>query len=165
MHRCVLALGSNLGDRGQTLFQAIGSIAKIPQTSLEGVSPLVESHALTPNGFDQSQPNYLNCVVEVRTDLSPEALLQEINKVEIKFGRERSEKWASRTLDIDIVTFGKLEIETDSLTIPHPRAHERGFVLVPWMLLDENAVLPGFGSVSQLAKKYASEVWVFEDAD
>jgi 2-amino-4-hydroxy-6-hydroxymethyldihydropteridine diphosphokinase len=107
----------------------------------------------------------LNCVVEVRTDLSPEALLQEINKVEIKFGRERSEKWASRTLDIDIVTFGKLEIETDALTIPHPRAHERGFVLVPWMLLDENAVLPGFGSVSQLAKKYASEVWVFEDAD
>ncbi|MFM1784702.1 MAG: 2-amino-4-hydroxy-6-hydroxymethyldihydropteridine diphosphokinase [Actinomycetota bacterium] len=165
MHRCVLALGSNLGDRGQTLFLAIGSIAKIPQTSLEGVSPIVESHALTPNGFDNSQPNYLNCVVEVKTDLSPKALLQEINSIETKFGRERSEKWASRTLDIDIVTFGKQEIETDGLIIPHPRAHERGFVLVPWMLLDENAVLPGFGSVSQLAQKYASEVWVIEDAD
>jgi 2-amino-4-hydroxy-6-hydroxymethyldihydropteridine diphosphokinase len=165
MHRCVLALGSNLGDRGQTLFQAIGSIAKISQTLLEGVSPVVESHALTPRGFDKSQPNYLNCVVEVKTNLSPEALLQEINFIETKFGRERSEKWASRTLDIDIVTFGKLELETDLLTIPHPRAHERGFVLVPWMLLDENAVLPGFGSVAELAKEYSSEVWVFEDAD
>lgn len=165
MHRCVLALGSNLGDRGQTLLQAIGSIAKIQGTTLEGVSPIVESHALTPSGVNTAEPKYLNCVIEVKTNLEPQNLLAELNQVEAKFGRERSEKWASRTLDIDIITFGKVAVSSPELTIPHPRAHERGFVLVPWMLLDESAVLPGFGSVSELAKKYESEVWVIDDAD
>ena len=165
MQRCVLALGSNLGDRGQILFQAIGSIAKIANTSLEGVSPIVESEALTPTGPNPADPKYLNCVVEIKTSLEPTQLLRELNEIEAKFGRERSEKWASRTLDIDIITFGKLELTTEELTIPHPRAHERGFVLVPWMLLDDNASLPGFGLVTKLAEQFQSEVWVIDDAD
>lgn len=165
MHRCVLALGSNLGDRGQTLFQAIGSIAKIENTTLEGVSPIVESHALTPTGPNPDAPKYLNCVVEVKTSLEPFELLRVLNEIEAKFGRERSEKWASRTLDIDIITFGKLEVASKELEIPHPRAHARGFVLVPWMLLDENADLPGHGKVAILAEKFASEVWVIDDTD
>lgn len=165
MQRCVLALGSNLGDRGQTLFQAIGSIAKIENSSLEGVSPIVESHALTPSGLDPQQPKYLNCVVEIKTTLEPGQLLGALNRIEAKFGRERSEKWASRTLDIDIITYGKKEFSTADLTVPHPRAHQRGFVLVPWMLLDENAELPGFGAVAKLAEEFESDVWVIDDAD
>lgn len=162
MHRVVLALGSNLGDRGKLLSQAIGSIAKLPGVSLEAVSPIVESHAVTLAGVDQSKPKYLNCVIEVKTELDPEQLLFSLNQIENKYGRERKEKWESRTLDVDIIVFGKLEINSDVLTIPHPRAHQRGFVLVPWALLDERANLPGKGLVAELAKKFESEVWVID---
>jgi 7,8-dihydro-6-hydroxymethylpterin-pyrophosphokinase len=74
----------------------------------------------------------------------------------------RLERWAARTLDIDIITFGSELIETKSLIIPHPRAHERAFVLVPWAELDSDAVLPGHGKVFDLAAKLANQVWKFE---
>lgn len=162
MQSAVLALGSNLGDRGKLISQAIGSIAKLESVALEGVSPIVESYALTLAGVDKTQPKFLNCVIEVSTSLSPEDLLEKLNSIELVLGRERLEKWAPRTLDIDIIVFGKLRMDTEKLVIPHPRAHERGFVLVPWALLNEKAELPGFGSVAELSKKYQSEVWVLD---
>ena len=117
---------------------------------------------MTANGIDESEPNYLNGVIEVSTSLKPKRLLAALNEVENQFGRVRLERWAARTLDIDIISYGSELVETKSLVIPHPRAHERAFVLVPWAELDPEAVLPGHGKVSDLAEPIASQVWRFE---
>lgn len=117
---------------------------------------------MTSHGIDQSEPNYLNGVIEISTSLKPKKLLAVLNDVENQFGRVRLERWAARTLDIDIITYGTELVETKSLVIPHPRAHERAFVLVPWAELDPEAVLPGRGKVAELAANMSSEVWKFE---
>jgi 2-amino-4-hydroxy-6-hydroxymethyldihydropteridine diphosphokinase len=158
--RAVLALGGNLGDRAATLSAAVQSIAKTPGIKLVAQSPLVETDAVTLAGVDPTQPRYLNCVVLVDTKLKPKALLAALNVIENEFGRIRLERWAARTLDIDIISFGSEMIETKSLVVPHPRAHERAFVLVPWALIDPDAMLPGAGSVAALAAKMAHEVQV-----
>ncbi len=117
---------------------------------------------MTSKGIDESEPNYLNGVIEVSTSLKPKKLLAALNDVENQFGRVRLERWAARTLDIDIITYGAELVETKSLVIPHPRAYERAFVLVPWAELDPEAVLPGHGKVSELAAPLAGEVWKFQ---
>jgi 2-amino-4-hydroxy-6-hydroxymethyldihydropteridine diphosphokinase len=120
---------------------------------------LVESFALTSSGVDKAQPNYLNAVAEIATDLAPHQLLVALNLIEDQFGRVRSERWASRTLDIDIITYGDQAVDSPELVIPHPRAFQRAFVLVPWAQMDSSAVLPGHGLVGKLATEVASEVW------
>ena len=125
-------------------------------------SSLYESFAMTSKGVDESEPNYLNGVIEVSTSLKPKKLLAALNAVENQFGRVRLERWAARTLDIDIITYGLELVETKSLVIPHPRAHQRAFVLVPWAELDSAAVLPGHGKVAELAAPMSSEVWKFQ---
>ena len=160
--RAILALGGNLGDRAKTIAEAIDAIDSHPEISVKKKSALYESHAQTLNGVDQTEPNYLNGVIEVSTTLKPKKLLQFLNDVETQFGRVRLERWAARTLDIDIITYGLELIESKSLIIPHPRAHERGFVLVPWAEIDPEAVLPGQGKVADLAKQHQSELWRFE---
>lgn len=157
--RAVLALGGNLGDREQTIRDAIEQIDSVAGISVKQVSELYESFAMTSKGIDQSEPNYLNGVIEVSTTLKPKALLSALNEIENHFGRVRLERWAARTLDIDIITFGSELIETKSLIIPHPRAHQRAFVLVPWAQMDPTASLPGHGKVSELAAPLASQVW------
>jgi 2-amino-4-hydroxy-6-hydroxymethyldihydropteridine diphosphokinase len=158
--RAVLALGGNLGDREQTLNAAIAAIAELKGVALVARSPLVESVAVTEAGEDETQPNYLNCVLLIDTRLKPKALLAVLNEIENDFGRIRLERWAARTLDIDIISYGSELIETKSLVVPHPRAHERGFVLVPWSLVDPNAVLPGSGRVADLAAEFRDSVRV-----
>ena len=160
--RAILALGGNLGDRVQTIREAVLQIDSHPAISVKRESGLYESFAMTSKGIDQSEPNYLNGVIEVSTSLKPKALLKALNEVENNFGRVRLERWAARTLDIDIITFGSELIETKSLIVPHPRAFERAFVLVPWAELDPEAVLPGHGKVADLASKLANKVWKFE---
>jgi 2-amino-4-hydroxy-6-hydroxymethyldihydropteridine diphosphokinase len=160
--RAILALGGNLGDRVQTIREAVLQIDSHPDISVKRQSGLYESFAMTSKGIDQSEPNYLNGVIEVSTSLKPKALLKALNEVESYFGRVRLERWAARTLDIDIITFGTELIETKSLIIPHPRAFERAFVLVPWAELDPDAVLPGHGKVADLASQLANKVWKFE---
>ncbi|QKJ25798.1 2-amino-4-hydroxy-6-hydroxymethyldihydropteridine diphosphokinase [Aquiluna borgnonia] len=162
--RSVLALGGNLGDRVQTIQSAIAALARTPGIKVLGQSKLYESHAVTKAGVDQAQPKYLNGVVEIATSLKPKALLEELNRLENQFGRVRIERWAARTLDIDIITYGTELIETKALIVPHPRAHERGFVLVPWAQLDPQAKLPGLGSVQDLARSLEHEVWEFHEA-
>jgi len=117
---------------------------------------------MTSSGIDKTEPNYLNGVIEVSTSLKPKKLLAALNEVENQFGRLRLERWAARTLDIDIITYGSELVETKSLVIPHPRSQERAFVLVPWAELDPEAVLPGHGKVSDLAAALANQVWKFE---
>lgn len=157
--RSVLSLGGNLGDRSQTLQSALEQLGATPKIKLLKFSEAVESYAVTAEGIDPEAPRYLNLVAEIQTSLKPKALLKAVNRIENDHGRVRIQRWAARTLDIDIITYGTELLQKKSLMIPHPRAHERGFVLVPWADMDSSAVLPGHGSVQVLAEGYQSEVW------
>ena len=156
----VLSLGANLGDRRETIEAAIERIAKTKGIKLLKQSDIYESVALTDSGYDPEQPSYLNAVVQVESGLKPKALLAALNEIENEFGRIRLQRWAHRTLDIDIITYGFELIETKSLIIPHPRAFERSFVLVPWLEIDPDAILPGRGSVAQLVSELSDSVAV-----
>jgi 2-amino-4-hydroxy-6-hydroxymethyldihydropteridine diphosphokinase len=156
----VLALGGNLGDRQANIKAAVEKIDALKKVKVRALSPLVESYAVTAAGIDQSKPNYINAVLKVDTALKPKKLLKKLRQVEAELGRVRLERWGSRTIDIDIITYGNEILVKKKLTIPHPRAHERAFVLVPWNLLDSDAVLPGHGKVSELVGSIEKDVWV-----
>lgn len=156
----VLAIGGNLGDRQGNIKSAVEKIAALKKVKVRAVSPMVESFAVTATGVDQSKPNYINAVLKVDTKLKPKKLLKQLRKVEAELGRVRLERWGSRTMDIDIITYGDEIIAKQTLSVPHPRAYQRAFVLVPWNLLDKDAVLPGHGKVSDLVKPVANDVWV-----
>jgi 2-amino-4-hydroxy-6-hydroxymethyldihydropteridine diphosphokinase len=158
--RAVIALGANLGDKEKTISKAQKQIGKIRGVELVANSKKYRSEALTEHGIDPNQPEYINAVSLIDTTLSPKKLLSRLNEIENKFGRVRSAKWAARTLDLDIIIFGTSIVETKSLSIPHPRAHERAFVLIPWLEIDPEAVLTGVGPVGELAKDMDSLVWV-----
>ena len=149
-HSAVLALGSNLGDREGIIRAGIRDIAALPEVIVTGASGLVETPALKPQGVDTDAPAYLNAVLTVRTTLDPHHLLRSLNGIEREHGRVRNERWGDRTLDIDIIEFGGLVMATDELTVPHPRAHERVFVLAPWLQVAPDATLPGLGRVDAL---------------
>lgn len=146
MRNLVLALGSNLGDRADILQGGIDAIAAIDQVRVLAVSPVYET---VPVG-GPPQPDYLNAVLLARTSLPPAVLLDRIHEVEAAFDRVREVRWGPRTLDIDIVTIDGERSDDPVLTLPHPRAHERAFVLGPWHDADADAVLPGHGSVAAL---------------
>jgi 2-amino-4-hydroxy-6-hydroxymethyldihydropteridine diphosphokinase len=156
----VLALGANLGERESTINTAIEQLAAHKKIRVLDKSPLVESVALTESGLDESLPSYLNGVVKIATQLRPKKLLEETTRIENLHGRIRLHKWGSRTLDIDIITYQDVFKSSKHLTIPHPRSHQRAFVLVPWFLMDEEAVLPGHGKVAGLAISMTSQVSV-----
>ena len=134
----VLALGSNLGDREATLASAVADLARTPGLEVVAVSPVVETD---PVGGPE-QPDYLNAVVAVRGTLAPHELLAACLEVEARHGRERRVRWAARTLDVDVITYGDLVLDTPDLVLPHPRAGHRPFVLAPWAALDPRASLP-----------------------
>lgn len=146
----VIALGSNLGDRGELLVSAVAGLAAVDGIIVEAASPVVETIALKPGGRDSSAPKYLNAVVLVRTTLAPHALLDALHVIENVHGRERSELWGNRTLDLDIVDYDGQTLHDPDLVLPHPHAHERDFVLSPWAAVDPDAVLPGHGRVADL---------------
>lgn len=146
----VLAFGSNQGDRGEIIRAAQQRLAEHPEISAWRASPLRETLALTPSGIDPDAPRYLNGVALCSTTLSPDELLTLAHEIESEFGRVRAEQWGDRTLDIDIISFGGTTRRSERLTIPHPRAHERDFVLAPWLDLDADAVLIGHGRVAEL---------------
>ena len=156
----VLAIGGNLGDRQSNIKAAVEMIDALKKVKVRAVSPMVESYAVTAAGIDQSKPNYINAVLKVDTNLKPKKFLKKLRKVEADLGRVRLERWGSRTMDIDIITYGNEIIAKKTLTVPHPRAYQRAFVLVPWHLLDKEAVLPGHGKVSELVKPVEHDVWV-----
>lgn len=149
-HSAVIAFGANLGDRARTIRAAAAQIDALPGTSLVILSSLVESAAVKPDGVDPNAPEYLNAVALVETSLEPHDLLTALNAIEHEHGRTRSERWGDRTLDLDIITYDLLDISDERLTLPHPRAAERSFVLAPWLELDPGAALPGRGYVDEL---------------
>lgn len=121
-----IGLGANLGDARASVEWAIGQIAALPQTRLVRQSSLYRTAPVDASGDD-----YINAVVEIATALSPLELLRELQHLEQQAGRERPYRNAPRTLDLDILLFGELRLESPELTIPHPRMWQRGFVVLP----------------------------------
>jgi 2-amino-4-hydroxy-6-hydroxymethyldihydropteridine diphosphokinase len=146
----ILSLGSNLGDRELTLRSAVAAIGATPGVRIDAISGMFETAALKLDGVDGTAPAYLNAIVRILTTLPPADLLAVTTAIEANHGRVREVRWGDRTLDVDIITFGDLRQDDPSLTLPHPRAAERGFVLVPWLDIDPDAVLPGIGRVDAL---------------
>lgn len=146
--RAVLGLGSNVGDRLELLQSALDTLDDTPGIDVAVVSPAYDT---VPVGGPPDQPLYLNAVALVDTVLSARALLERCRTVEDAYGRIRAERWGPRTLDIDIITYDGEISDDPVLTLPHPRAAERAFVLVPWAAVEPAAVLPGAGSVAELA--------------
>ncbi|OUM43884.1 2-amino-4-hydroxy-6-hydroxymethyldihydropteridine diphosphokinase [Arthrobacter sedimenti] len=146
--RSVLALGSNLGASRDTLLLAVADLVEPENVRLHAVSPVVRSK---PVGGPE-QPDYLNMVIEVETDLGPYELLAHCQAVEDKHHRRRTVRWGPRTLDVDIITYGSWTSDDESLTIPHPRAASRAFVLQPWAWMDAGAELAG-RPVAELASE------------
>ncbi|MFJ1972304.1 2-amino-4-hydroxy-6-hydroxymethyldihydropteridine diphosphokinase [Streptomyces sp. NPDC087903] len=153
--RAVLSLGSNLGNRLETLQGAVDALEDTPGVRVKAVSPVYETE---PWGVEPgSQPSYFNAVVLLKTTLPPSSLLERAHAVEEAFNRVRDERWGPRTLDVDIVAYADLVSEDPHLTLPHPRAHERAFVLAPWHDVEPEAQLPGRGPVAGLLDTVTSE--------
>lgn len=148
----VIALGANLGDRAETLREAASELARLPLTDDVRLSPVIESVAVRVSGPDAEAPAYLNAVALVRTALAPAMLLSALHRIEKQHGRVRRERWGDRTLDLDLIAYGDVRSDDPALLVPHPRAHERDFVLGPWLALDPDAVLPGRGRVADLLR-------------
>jgi 2-amino-4-hydroxy-6-hydroxymethyldihydropteridine diphosphokinase len=133
-----LGLGANLGDRLATLQRAIDLLAAQPGVHVLRTSRVWETDPV--GGPDQ--PDFLNVVAEIETELEPHALLDAANRVEAALGRTREIRWGPRTIDIDILLIDGLTIADDRLTVPHPRMHQRAFVLMPLLDLIPDPVLP-----------------------
>ena len=161
--RVVLSVGSNLGDRLGTLQRCVQAIGGLPDTDVLAISPVYETD---PVG-GPAQPDYLNAVLVIETGLEPFGLLAGTQRIEAAFGRVRGGgppaprgttapsppetlRFGPRTLDIDIVSYAGETSDDPVLTLPHPRAHERAFVLAPWHDIDAGASLPGRGPVAAL---------------
>lgn len=142
----VLALGSNLGDRLASLQGGVDALCARPGLSGVQVSPVYET---APVG-GPAQPEYLNAVLVAATTLSARAVLDRCQEAENALGRVRTERWGPRTLDVDVIVYGTEVSDDPELTLPHPRAHERAFVLAPWHDVDPGAVIPGRGRVADL---------------
>ncbi|MCU1418359.1 MAG: folK [Schumannella sp.] len=146
----VIAFGANQGDRAATIHAAATELAQAQGVELTAISSLHETVALRPAGPDPDAPAYLNAVALIRTTLTPDALLALLHEIESDHGRVRAERWGDRTLDLDLVDFAGVQRDRDGLTLPHPRAAERDFVLRPWLEIDPDAVLAGRGRVADL---------------
>jgi 2-amino-4-hydroxy-6-hydroxymethyldihydropteridine diphosphokinase len=142
----VLSLGSNLGDRLATLQGAVDALANDPHLRVLAVSSVYETD---PVGGPE-QDDYLNIVVLATGELEPRRVLERAQAVENAFGRVREVRWGPRTLDVDVVAMGDRVVDEPGLQLPHPRAAERAFVLVPWLDVDPDAELPARGKVASL---------------
>lgn len=154
----VVALGANLGDRHETIREAVEAIRRLPLVDAVVDSVPIESVAVTAAGLDPDAPRYLNAVALVTTRLAPSILLGYLHGIEDAHGRVRRERWGDRTLDLDLIAYGQIQSVDPRLLLPHPRAAERSFVLAPWLSVDPDAVLPGVGRVDDLLRELESPV-------
>ena len=143
----VFALGSNLGDRLENLQGALTTLRSTPDVIVVDVSPVYETE---PVGAPEGSPTFLNAVVVIETTLQPRTLLERAHAIEDAYGRNRVELNGPRTLDVDLLIVGRREVSDEHLQLPHPRAHERAFVLVPWHDVDPGASIPGKGLIADL---------------
>jgi 2-amino-4-hydroxy-6-hydroxymethyldihydropteridine diphosphokinase len=147
IRQAVIAIGSNLGDRLNRLQGAVAALEDTPEVQVVSVSSVYETQ---PVGAPEGSGPFLNAVVLIDTTLTVHTLLDRAHAIEDAFGRERSEPGAPRTLDVDLIVVGDRIADDETLTLPHPRAHERGFVLVPWLEIDPEGEIPGKGFVADL---------------
>ena len=153
MGNIFIALGSNLGNPKEQVKNGILSIKKIGGVKILSESNLYE----TPPVGMVNQPNFINAVIKIDSDLSPYALLNKLLKIENIAGRIRVDKNGPRTLDLDILLFDNLILNETKLTIPHPRMHERLFVLMPLKDIDEAIVIPNHGAIIDIINKLVPE--------
>ena len=149
MTRAVIAMGSNLGDRLDNLQGGLDALFDTPGLTFTAVSPVYQT---APVG-GPDQPAYLNAVLIAEAVLPARAVLDRCHSVEAAFGRTRTQVWGPRTLDLDLIIYGDEVSDSPDLTLPHPRAHERAFVLAPWSAIDPEARIPGRGRVADLLAK------------
>ncbi len=147
IRRAVLSIGSNLGERLANLQGAVDSLADTPDVWVTGISAVYETE---PVDAPEGSRDYLNAVVLLDTTLSVHTLLERALAIEAAYGRERGERNAPRTLDVDLIVVGDRRADDEHLVLPHPRAAERAFVLVPWVELEPDAEFPGRGPVAGL---------------
>lgn len=141
--RAFIGVGANLGAAQATVRAALLALQQLPRTRWVAASSLYRSAPV-----DASGPDYVNAVAELRTELGPQDLLHCLQAIEQRFGRVRGARNAPRTLDLDLLLHGELRVDTAELTLPHPRAHLRGFVLRPLAELDPQLCLPGRGPIA-----------------
>lgn len=151
MRRAYIALGSNLQQPQQQVLQAFTELGRLPKTRVIKRSSLYTS---APVGYDD-QPDFINAVAEIDTDLTPRELLHALLALENKHGRERPFPNAPRVLDLDLLLYNNMVMDTEELTLPHPRMHERGFVLLPLAEIAPALILPRYGNVAKLAQACA----------
>jgi len=147
-----IGLGANLGDRARQIDAACADIAALPMTTLVARSALYASAPLDAPGGE-----YLNAAARVRSALAPLELLRALQAIETRHGRVRPFAGAPRTLDLDLLLYGDLALASDELTLPHPRLHERAFVLVPLAEIAPERIVPGKGRVADLCAVVASQ--------
>ena len=147
--RVVLAIGGNLGDVPVTLMHTVEALSYMEGFQIEDVSPIMRTKPVLAPG-QAPQPDYWNAVVIGSAIASPDELFAQTSRIERELGRERHERWGARTVDIDIIQIEGLASSDPVLTLPHPRAKERAFVLAPWLLCEPDAILEGVGRVSDL---------------
>jgi 2-amino-4-hydroxy-6-hydroxymethyldihydropteridine diphosphokinase len=162
LRKVVYSLGSNLGERLSNLQGGVDAIRDTPDVVVVDVSSVYETE---PVGGPEDSPAFLNVVLVAETTLEPRTLLERAQAVEDAFGRDRSTgRWGPRTLDVDLILVGNTQLDQPDLKLPHPRAAQRGFVLVPWAEIDAGGLLPGAGRVDELAGRVdASGVKLRED--
>jgi len=154
LRKVVYSIGSNLGDRLGNLQGAVDAISDTPEVIVVDVSSVYETE---PVGGPDNSPAFLNLVIVAETTLEPRTLLERAQAIEDAFGRRRdSDRWGPRTLDVDLILVGSTETDQPDLKLPHPLAHERGFVLLPWAEVDPQGELPGRGSLAKLAQAVGS---------
>ena len=146
MTRAYVGLGSNLGEPLRTLEQAFGELDKLPATRVTARSPLYRG---APIGHT-AQPDFVNAVAELNTSLRAGELLAALLEIEARHGRHRTFKNAPRTLDLDLLLYGEEVLASERLTLPHPRMHERAFVLKPLLDVAPDIRIPGHGSARTL---------------
>ena len=149
-HIAFIGLGSNLEDPRSQLLRAFAELGGLPETRLIARSSLYRS---APMGYPD-QPEFVNAVAKIETALAPRALLQGLLQIEHRHGRERTFRNAPRTLDLDVLLYGDVQLHEHGLTIPHPQMHLRTFVLQPLLEIEPDCMIPGIGTVMAAARQY-----------
>ena len=148
LRKVVYSIGSNLGDRQGNLQGAVDALSDTPDMIIVDISSVYETE---PIGSPSDSPKFFNMVVVAETTLDPQTLLERALAIEDAFGRDRDAiKWGPRTLDVDLIMVGNAEVERLGPQLPHPLAHERAFVLVPWYEVDPTGEVQGKGAVGDL---------------
>jgi len=148
-----VGVGSNLGEPVRQVEQALTELDGLPHSRVVRRSSLYRS---APLGY-AAQPDFVNAVAQLETGMPAERLLGELQAIESRHGRQRSFANAPRTLDLDLLLFEKLQINTPALTVPHPRMHERAFVLKPLLEISPEATIPGIGAAREALKSVAAQ--------